>query len=276
MKELASVEWLKEHIDNKDIILLDTSLANTVDGNNSEYKNLTIPLARYFNLKDDFSDSNSPLPNTFPTKEKFETACQKLGIRHCSKIVVFDNMGIYSSPRVWWMFKVMGHANVAVLNGGLPAWIKKGFSTEKRIERIYELGDFKASFNEEYVVNYTQIQKNIENQTFTLVDARSEGRFNGTAEEPRKELKSGHIKGAINIPYKEVLIDGKYKSKEALKKLFENVCSIEDKFVFSCGSGLTACIVLLACEMAFTKSQYVYDGSWTEWAEKNNLKNRLQ
>ena len=276
MKELVSVEWLKEYINNKDLILLDTSLAKTVDENNLADKNLTIPLARFFNLKADFSDSNSPLPNTFPSKEKFEQSCQKLGISQSSKIVVFDNHGIYSSPRVWWMFKVMGHHNVAVLEGGLPAWIKKGFPIEKRIERVYKLGDFKALFNENYIINYKQVKRNIENQTFTIIDARSTGRFNGTEEEPRKELKSGHIKDSINIPYKDVLIDGKYKSKEELKRLFESVCNIEEKLVFSCGSGLTACIVLLACEIAFKKSKYVYDGSWTEWAKINNLTNRLQ
>ena len=170
------------------------------------------------------------------------------------------------------MFKVMGHDKVSVLDGGLIEWIKQKLPTEKRIHKTYEVGNFEASQNEDYVVNYAAIMLNIDQQAFTLIDARSKGRFDGTDNEPRKELKSGNIKNSINIPFKDVLSDGKYKSKEELKKLFSDKCNYNDKLVFSCGSGLTACIVLLASEIAFKKSRFVYDGSWTEWAEKNNLK----
>ena len=273
MKELVSIAWLKENLHKKGLILLDSSLTKTVDGKNSEFKDLTIPTARYFDLKVNFSDINSPFPNTIPSKEQFERECRKLGINNSSEIVIFDNLGIYSSPRAWWMFKTMGHNKVSVLDGGLNEWIKRKLPTEKRTHKTYEDGDFEATPNEDYVVNYAVIKQNTDRQTFTLIDARSKGRFNGTENEPRKELKSGNIKNSINIPYKDVLSDGKYKSKEALKKLFEKKCNYNDKLVFSCGSGLTACIVLLACEIGFKKSKFVYDGSWTEWAEKNNLKN---
>jgi len=272
MKELVSIEWLKENLHKKDLILLDSSLTKTVDGKNSEFKNLTIPKARYFDLKANFSDRNSSFPNAIPSKEQFELECRKLGINNSSEIVIFDNLGIYSSPRVWWMFKVMGHDKVAVLDGGLNEWMKMKLPTEKRTKKTFEDGDFEASPNGNYVVNYSTIKLNTNQQTFTLIDARSKGRFEGTENEPRKELKSGHIKGSINIPFKNVLSDGKYKSIEELKKLFENKCNYNDKLVFSCGSGLTACIVLLACEIAFKRSKFVYDGSWAEWAEKNNLK----
>ncbi|MBT8292564.1 MAG: sulfurtransferase [Eudoraea sp.] len=273
MKELVSIGWLSENLGKKELILLDASLDMTAHGKYSEYNDLTIPNAKYFDLKRNFSDRRSDLPNTLPPKEQFEIECQKLGINRTSEIVVFDNLGIYSSPRVWWMFKIMGQKNVSVLDGGLPEWMKKGLKTEKRKKQIYELGNFEASFTENFIVKYCDIQKNIENRTFTLIDARSEGRFNGTEEEPRKQLKSGHIKGSINIPFEEVLNNGKYKSKAELKRLFNDKCNIENNLVFSCGSGLTACILLLASEIAFKKSKYVYDGSWTEWAEKNNLKN---
>lgn len=275
MKELVSIEWLTENLNKKDLILLDASLDKTVDGKNSEHNNLTIPSARLFNLKEKFSDKNSGLPNTMPSAEQFELECQKLGINQSSEIVVFDNLGIYSSPRAWWMFKVMGHDKVSVLNGGLTEWIEAGLKTEIRSKRNYELGNFTANLNEEYVVGYTAIKRNTEKPSFKIIDARSEGRFNGIDKEPRKELKSGHIKGSINIPFADVLFNGKYKSKKELRKLFDNKCDIDEKLVFSCGSGLTACIVLLACEIAFKKSRFVYDGSWTEWAEKNNLKTDL-
>ena len=276
MRELVSIEWLKENLYKKDLILLDSSLTKTIDGKKTEFKNLTIPTARYFDLKANFSDRNSPFPNTIPAKEQFELECRKLGINNSSEIVIFDNLGIYSSPRVWWMFKVMGHDKVSVLNGGLNEWIKRKLPTVIRTHEAYEDGDFKAYPNEEYIVNYSTIKKNTDQQIFTLIDARSKARFNGTENEPRKELKSGNIKNSINIPFKDVLSDGKFKSKEELKKLFKNMCNYDDKLVFSCGSGLTACIVLLACEIAFKKSKFVYDGSWTEWAEKNNLKNVVQ
>ena len=276
MKELVSIEWLRENLHKKDLILLDSSLSKTVDGINSEFKDLTIPTARYFDLKSNFSDRNSPFPNTIPSKEQFELECRKLGIKNSSEIVVFDDIGIYSSPRVWWMFKTMGHDKVSVLDGGLNEWIKMKLPCEKRTYKVYEDGDFEASQNEDYIVKYSTVKLNTDQQTFTLIDARLKGRFDGTDKEPRKELKSGNIKGSINIPFKEVLSNGKYKSKEELKKIFENKCNYNDKLVFSCGSGLTACIVLLASEIAFKKSKYVYDGSWTEWAEKNNLKNVKQ
>ena len=276
MRELVSIEWLKENLYKKDLILLDSSLTKTIDGKKTEFKNLTIPTARYFDLKANFSDRNSPFPNTIPAKEQFELECRKLGINNSSEIVIFDNLGIYSSPRVWWMFKVMGHDKVSVLNGGLNEWIKRKLPTAKRTHEAYGDGDFKAYPNEEYIVNYSTIKQNTDQQIFTLIDARSKARFNGTENEPRKELKSGNIKNSINIPFNDVLSDGKFKSKEELKKLFKNMCNYDDKLVFSCGSGLTACIVLLACEIAFKKSKFVYDGSWTEWAEKNNLKNVVQ
>ena len=236
MRELVSIEWLKENLHKKDLILLDSSLTKTVDGKKTEFKDLTIPTARYFDLKANFSDRNSSFPNTIPAKEQFELECRKLGINNSSEIVIFDNLGIYSSPRVWWMFKVMGHDKVSVLDGGLNEWIKRKLPTAKRTHKTYEDGDLKASPNEDYIVNYSTIKQNTDQQIFTLIDARSKARFNGTENEPRKELKSGNIKNSINIPFKDVLSDGKFKSKEELKKLFKNKCNYDDKLVFSCGS----------------------------------------
>jgi len=272
MDELVSIEWLKENLHKKNLIILDSSLISTIDGKKSEFEDLTIPTARYFDIKANFSDRNSPLTNTIPTKKQFELECQKLGINNSSEIVIYDNLGIYSSPRAWWLFKVMGHDKVSVLNGGLNEWIKRKLPIEKRICKTYEHGNFEACLRDNYIVKYADIKRNIEEQCFIIIDARSEGRYNGSEEEPRKELKSGHIKGSINIPFYNVLSEGKFKSKRELKNLFDNKCDINDKLVFSCGSGLTACIVLLASEVAFKKSKFVYDGSWTEWAEKNNLK----
>lgn len=271
MKDLVSVQWLSENMDDPNLVLLDASLLKTADGKDSDLKNLTISGARIFDLKADFSDQTSPYTNTFPSEEQFEKACQKLGINKTSKIVVFDNKGIYSSPRVWWMFKVVGHENVAVLDGGLPEWVSNGFTTIKKEKLTYDSGDFKTSLNKELVLRFSDIQKNIEGQKFTLVDARSEGRFNGTADDPRKELQSGKIPGSVNIPFTSLLDNGKFKSVEDLQSIFNDKLSSDDQLAFTCGSGLTACIVALASEISFKQSRFIYDGSWTEWATRNGL-----
>ncbi len=272
MNELVSVKWLNEHLNDSDLIILDVSLQSTVDGLQSKHELLSIPGARYFDLKEKFSDKSNPFPNTLPTETQFEMECKNLGINRDSKIVVFDNKGIYSSPRVWWMFKVMGHESVAVLDGGLPEWINHDFATESKRKKQYDQGNFKAHFQEKWVKSYQDVLNNIEENEFCVVDARSEGRFNGIDPEPRKHLKSGQIPRSVNLPYTSVLKDNKYKPKAELQIIFEALCDEEKDLVFSCGSGLTACIILLARELVCPKGLYLYDGSWTEWAELQNLK----
>lgn len=271
MKDIVSTEWLKEHLKDENLILLDASLAKPVQGKASAYQNLTILSARYFDLKGKFSDENSKFPNTLPSAEQFEIECQKLGINHNSKIIIFDNLGIYSSPRVWWMFKGMGHQDVAVLNGGLPEWIANDGPTEEKEAVEYKLGDFKANFQKELLKTYQDLLNNTKTAAFSVVDARSKGRFEGTEEEPRKHLQSGSIPNSVNIPFQEVLEEGKFKPKEELTAIFTQRIASDKNLVFSCGSGLTACIVMLASEIAYKKSRYLYDGSWTEWAELQAL-----
>tara|TARA_B100000401_G_C52716722_1_gene676578 strand:+ start:201 stop:1025 length:825 start_codon:yes stop_codon:yes gene_type:complete len=272
MNEVVSVDWLNKHIKDEKLILLDASFPKIGGNESSELDNITIPGARFFDLKGNFSDTSSPFPNTMPSEEQFERECKKLGINQDSTLIVFDNKGIYSSPRIWWMFKIMGHDKVSVLNGGLPEWVNKGFSTCRREIKIYELGNFKAHFHTRFVKRYEDILNTILSNTYTIVDARSEGRFNGTEKEPRASLKSGNIPNSVNIPFKTVLENGKFKSAAQLKKIFNAKCLGSKDLIFTCGSGLTACIILLASELAYKKSQFVYDGSWTEWAEKQNLK----
>lgn len=272
-QKIISTTWLHQHLNDENLIILDASPASTITGKSATDPNISIPKARYFNLKKDFVDPTSLFPNTVPSEQQFQTAARKLGIHQSSMIVVYDNLGIYTSPRVWWLFKVMGHENIAVLDGGLPAWIAAGHDTAiKNTEQTYDGGDFVANFQTKWLKTYQEVAENIDNQHFTIVDARSAGRFAGTAPEPRKHLKSGHIPNSVNIPYQEVLENGKYKSPSALQQIFNEKCKESEEIAFSCGSGLTACIVMLASEIAFKESRYLYDGSWTEWAEKRNLR----
>jgi thiosulfate/3-mercaptopyruvate sulfurtransferase len=167
----------------------------------------------------------------------------------------------------------MGHDNIKVLDGGLPDWIEAGMDTVKTSELKvdYPIGYFKSDLQADNIIFYEDVMDNNTTRAFKIVDARSEGRFNGVDPEPRAHLQSGCIPNSINIPYTAVLANGKFKSKEELQVIFDNQLNTNETIVYSCGSGLTACIVLLASHLAFNDSMKLYDGSWTEYAERNNL-----
>lgn len=264
MENLVSIKWLKDNYYDSDLVLLDCSLNVDVTSHKS------IPGSQYFDIKKAFSDRTSAFPNAIPTADQFENECQKLGIDRTSKIVVFDHKGIYSSPRAWWLFKTMGHESVAVLDGGLPAWIKAGHETEI-LNSSDRNGNFEAKLSAPNVKSFEDVLDNIKTKSFLLVDARSQGRFEGVAPEPRKTLKSGHIPNSKNMPFTSLLTDGKLRPKNELQQIFK---ALDDdrEFVFSCGSGITACILALASEVSGHPCRSIFDGSWTEWAERNGLK----
>ncbi|MCK0189513.1 sulfurtransferase [Arenibacter sp. F20364] len=262
---LVSADWLKENLDMAELIILDARLR--YDPSVSDLDDLKIKGARIFDLENQFSDKNSPFPNMLPSPDQFEKSCRELGINRSSKIVVYDHFGIYISPRVWWMFKIMGHDNVSILDGGFPEWKSRGYETEKVIDMKLESGNFEANFNSEIVVDFEDIQDNLKSGKALVIDVRSSDRFNGLVPEPRKELKRGNIPNSINIPYETVLKNGKYKSLSELKRVFNDLQTEGRPLVFSCGSGVTACIVFLASELSLKNHNKVYDGSWTEYAQ---------
>ncbi len=267
----VSADWLYYNLENEKLILLDVSLNKVVTSSKSEISNKQIPKARSFDLKEKFSDRESELPNTFPSTIQFENESRNLGISKSSTIVVYDDLGVYSSPRVWWMYKTMGHKNVYILDGGLPAWIECGYDvilkTKENNTNLH--GSFIAKIDKKKIKNFKFIRENIENKNALVVDARSAGRFTGIEKDPRKNIQSGSIPNSINIPYQKVLRNGKYKSKEEIKEIFNQIGHHD--LVFTCGSGITACILLVACELVFENNTSIYDGSWTEWANGNNL-----
>jgi len=260
---LVSASWLNAQLDNPDLIILEARLEQNQSNLENLNPGLQIKGAHVFDIKNNFSDTNNPLPNTFPSTEQFTAEAQKLGINKNSIIVVYDSLGIYSSPRTWWMFKAMGHSEVYVLDGGLPQWIKEGFPTENQNGTIvYSKGNFEAKLQSEFIRNKEQILENISTKEAVLIDARSSDRFNATQEEPRAGMRSGHIPNSINVPYTDLQKDGKYKSEAELKEILN---LYDQPLYFTCGSGITACIVLLACELISDNPKAVYDGSWTEW-----------
>ena len=265
---IISVEELQNLLTDPNLIILDASPISNKSGLKTEFPDLRIKGTRFFDLKNKFSDQSAEMPNTLPIPEDFERECRNLGINQNSKIVVYDNLGIYSSPRVWWMFLAMGHENIAVLNGGLPEWINAGFETEVIEKKAFSEGNFKAKPILKLKTKIETVVENIDSQTLIVIDARSEGRFEGTAPEPREGLKSGHIPNSKSLPFKEVLEDGKMKSPEELEAIFEALNFEEKPMIFTCGSGLTACIIMLAAETVSSIPKSVYDGSWTEWAQK--------
>ncbi|MGB5171068.1 MAG: sulfurtransferase [Eudoraea sp.] len=268
MTPLISVTWLHQNLGNPKLVILEAGI-DIEDYQN----NRSIHGTRYFDLKNTFRDLSNPLPNTLPNPEEFQKNVRLLCVNKDSIIVVYDRKGIYFSPRVWWLFNVMGHSNIAILDGGLPAWVNQGFTIEDPSEKKYKIGSFTANFQKNLVRYYPTVLENTETQNEILIDVRSRGRFNGTEKEPRKGLRSGNIPHSINLPYTEVLSNGKYKSLEEIKSLLSKAELLNKPFIFSCGSGITACIIMLAAELVSSTPKSVYDGSWTEWVLKESKSN---
>ncbi|PHS10737.1 MAG: sulfurtransferase [Kordia sp.] len=267
VETLVSSDWLMGNISDPDLIILDASQKENKAGFKTNLDTIQIANARKFDIKNNFSDTSSCYTNTLLSPEAFEIECKNLGINKTSKLVVYDNLGVYSSPRVWWMFKVMGFDNISVLDGGLPDWVVQGGATESCRKHQFLKGSFATDFQEGQVRDFEFIKKNLKSQRALVIDARSADRFNGLIPESRKGLRRGNIPNSINIPFQDVLENGKFKSKKELLTLFNSFEVKNISLVFSCGSGLTACIVLLASELVLENKKAIYDGSWTEWAQ---------
>ncbi len=272
LKPTTSIQWLFENIKNEDLIVLDASLPKPkTKAEDNPLANIQIPGARFFDIDHAFSNTSIDLPHMMPSSAHFEEEARKLGINKTSKIVVYDNLGVYSSPRAWWMFKAMGHVDVSVLDGGLPEWVESGFPTEAKTNHSTESGNFESNPTPGFFKDSKEILDTINDSEIMVLDARSRGRFEGVEPEPRAGLRGGHIPGSLSLPFPEVVNGNKLRDEDELKEKFEQMGISNQQLVFSCGSGLTACIIALAADVAGFDGLSVYDGSWSEWGQPSEL-----
>ena len=266
---IVSAEWLHENLSAENLILFDASMKPIVPVPNAAPETPAyIPGSLRFDFDNVLCDHNTSLPHMMPSPEFFTDEMQKFGVNHDSVIVVYDKVGIYSSPWARWMFLVMGHTQVAVLDGGLPAWIQAGYETTLTLATPTQRGSFASYYQSRLIIDSNDVVQALTDPAYNVIDARSAGRFKGQAPEPRAGLRGGHMPGAVNIPYTSVLENGKMLSKSKLQAILEPYK--DKKLIFSCGSGVTASLVALAAEQAGLEDLAVYDGSWSEWGRDDS------
>ena len=267
---IVSIDWLYKNLASKNLIILDASFPKVGEETVNTMGEERIKGSIYFDLKNIFQNKNSNFPNTIPTADSFQNEVQKLGINNDSCIVVYDTNGIYASPRVWWLFNVFGFSNIAVLDGGFSAWSNRSLPVQKRISIVNTIGDFIVKIDPAKLKLTSEVLEAIPKE-YCIVDARSNNRFLGRESEPRKELKVGHIPTSKNLPFTTIIKDGYMLPSEELRFIFQELNPNKESFIFTCGSGITACILALGAAICDSTDFSVYDGSWTEWASTPNL-----
>jgi thiosulfate/3-mercaptopyruvate sulfurtransferase len=230
-----------------------------------------IPKTLEFDLIKSFKAQDAKFPNTCLSQKKLTHKLKNLGINKDSIIVIYDRHGIYSSPRTWWLLKQLGHKTVYVLNGGLPAWIEYGGEIEKSYGMAKSVGSFEPSQSDTVLQTKENLFKQIKNTHQLTIDARSNKRFLGLEPEPREGLRAGHIPNSKNIHYSSLIKDNKLISKPEIKALFNKLNYTNKTITYTCGSGITACILALAGSEIGINQFSVYDGSWTEWGSLTEL-----
>ena len=268
-KTLVSTAWLADHLSDPDLRVLDASMyLPGVDRDaKAEYDAVHIPGARFFDI-DDISDHGSELPHMVPPVEKFMSRLRSMGVGDGHQVVVYDCAGLFSAARVWWLFKLMGQNNIAVLDGGFPKWQAEGRPTEDMVP-VKRDRHMMVRRQNHLVKDVTQVASASKLGDYEIIDARSPSRFRGEAPEPREGLRLGHIPGSKNVYFQTLLKDDfTLKDPYDIRKIFETAgVDLQKPAITTCGSGVTAAVLCLGLHLIGKTDYAVYDGSWTEWGQ---------
>ena len=270
MNQLVSSEWLNQNLNKVKILDASWHLPTVKRNSFEEYKASHITNSIFFDI-DKYSNQKTNLPHMLPSKEDWEIIVSNLGINNSDHIIVYDNSEVFSSCRVWYTFLYFGHDPdlISVLDGNFEKWVNEKRPVSKEIIKN-DKSNYKSNENSSLVINKNKVNENITQNKFQLIDARGEQRFLGLQPEPRKELRSGNIKGSINLPFQKIINKNRtFKKKDELIKIFKSKdISFEKEMAFTCGSGVTACILGLANSIISGKKPIIYDGSWAEYGLK--------
>ncbi|WP_260703306.1 3-mercaptopyruvate sulfurtransferase [Edaphobacter flagellatus] len=270
MNPLVSVSWLAARLRDPNVVVLDATLppvgVTPVVDTRGRYVERHIPGAVFFDI-DALSDHATTLPHMLQADEEFSRNMSVLGVGDGMTVVVYEQEGVFSAPRARWMLKAYGVKEVYLLDGGLKAWVDAGQPVESgEVKR--PAASFHAKLDRSRLKDFAEMQKTIAERG-QILDARSAGRFAGTAPEPRAGLSSGHMPGATSVPFTELVAEGRLKSSDGLKEVFAaKGVRLDQPLTTTCGSGVTAAVVALGLELAGAEKVRLYDGSWAEYAQR--------
>jgi thiosulfate/3-mercaptopyruvate sulfurtransferase len=273
MGPLVTTEWLAAELGKPDLIVFDATkyLPNEPKDGKSEFVRAHIPGARYFDI-DQIADPDTDLPHMVPTPGRFARLMGALGVGNGSRVVFYDQKGLASAARGWWLMGLFGHDDAAVLDGGLPKWVKEGRAVQDGEAALPKPAEFRPDYRAGQLRGVGDMLRNVLSRSEQVLDARAAGRFSGAIPEPRAGMRSGHIPGSVSVPYTDLLrADGTFRPAGEVRGRFE-AAGIDGSrpLVTSCGSGVTACILTLGLRVAGFPEGAVYDGSWTEWGGRSD------